>query len=164
MTAVREITIAAKDDVFDALFQATTRFAELEGDAATADYIAKLDQLRNQVVAAAGRLFEPDFCERHVDVNWDSWPDQTCHLDATIDSFSQEFYDALHALLVDEYEDWRIQAVIYGLPASGKTMVGSIAIWSDRLLIDRALYSVLKWRGLDLRCDAKPIWKKSTGK
>lgn len=161
MTAIREIAIAAKDDVFDALFKATTRFAEVEGDEATAAYIAKLDQLRDQVVAAAARLFEPDFCKKHVDVDWNSWPNQTCHLDATIDSFSQELYDGLRALLVNEYEGWRIQAVVYGLPASGKTMVGSIAIWSNRLLIDRALYGVLTWRGLDFRCDAKPIWKKS---
>lgn len=34
MTTVREITIAAKDDVFDALFKATTHLAEIKDDAA----------------------------------------------------------------------------------------------------------------------------------
>ena len=161
MTVVREITIAAKDDVFDALFKATARIAELEDHAANEAYVAKLDQLRDRVVAMVGRLFEPAFSEKHLYIDWNSWPDHTCQLDATIDSFSQVFFDELRALLVDEYKEWRMQVVVYGEPMSGQTMVGSIAIWSDRLLIDRALYGVMKWRGLDFRCNAKPIWKKS---
>jgi hypothetical protein len=164
VTAVREITIAAKDDVFDALLMATAHIAKLEGDAAAEAHVAKLDRLRDQVVAVAGRLFEPAFSEKHLYIDWNSWPDQTCHLDATIDSFSQAFFDELRALLVDEYQEWRMQVVVYGVPMSGQTMVGSIAIWPDRLLIDRALYGVMKWRGLDFRCDAKPIWRKSASK
>lgn len=160
MSVVREITIAAKDDVFDALFKATARVAEVEGAAADA-YVAKLDQLREQVVAVVDRLFEPAFSKKHLYVDWNSWPDHTCQMDATIDSFSQEFFDELRGLLVSEYEDWRIQVVIYGDVSNGQTMVGAIAIWSDKLLIDRALYAVMKWRGLDFRCDAKPIWRKS---
>ncbi len=66
VTAVREITIAAKDDIFDALFEATTRFAELEGDTANTAYVAQLDRLRDQVLAASGGLFDPDFCKKHL--------------------------------------------------------------------------------------------------
>jgi hypothetical protein len=163
LTTVGELTIAAKDDVFDALFKATTRIAEVDGDAADA-YVAKLDQLRERLAALAGDLFESGFRERHLYIDDNSWPDHTCHLDATIDSFSQAFFDGMRSLLVDEYKDWRIQVVVYGVPANGKTMVGSIAIWSDRLLIDRALYALLTWRGLDFRCNARPIWQKSAGK
>ncbi len=61
---------------------------------------------------------------------------------------------------MDEYKDWRLQ-VVYADLLNGKTIVASIAIWSHRLLIDRALYAVLTWCGLDFRYDAKPIWRKS---
>jgi hypothetical protein len=160
MTAIREITIAAKDDVFDAVFKSTARIAELDGDAANAAYAAKLDRLREQVVAVASRLFGRAFCEKHLYIDENSWPDHTCQMDATIDCFSQEFFDELRALLVGEYEDWRIQVVVYADIGNGKTMVGSIAIWTDKLLIDRALYALMHWRRLDFRCDAKPIWQK----
>ncbi len=39
-----------------------------------------------------------------------------------------------------EYSEWRIQAVVYQDIMNGHTMIGSIAIWSDKLLIDRKLY------------------------
>lgn len=159
MTAVREITIAAKDSVFDDLFKATTLFGNIKGNAAEAAYAAKDEELRERIVAVADALFEPSFTKRHLEIGWDWWPNHTRYLDASIDCFSQEFYDRIRELLVSDYEHWRIQVVVYADPRDGQTMIGSIAIWAEKLLIDRALYALLKWRGVDLRCESKPIWQ-----
>jgi hypothetical protein len=43
---VREITIAAKDDVFDELFKASTHVATIRGERAKADYAERDDRLR----------------------------------------------------------------------------------------------------------------------
>ncbi|WP_425614153.1 hypothetical protein NA78x_004014 [Anatilimnocola sp. NA78] len=163
MNDVREVTIAAKDDVFDDLFKASARIAKFKGEQAEADYVRRDEELRKRIVAVADRLYEPSYVEKHLEIGWDWWPDHTRHLEASIDSFSQAFLDELRALLIDVYKDWRIQVVVYADPLDGQTLVGSIAIWADRLLIDRALYALLKWRGVDLRCAAKPVWRQSAG-
>jgi hypothetical protein len=163
MNDVREVTIAAKDDVFDDLFRAGTRVAKFKGKQTEAEYEQRDSELRKRIVRVVDGLFEPGFSEKHLDIGWDWWPNHTRYLDASIDSFSQGFLDGLRALLVDEYKDWRIQVVVYADPGDGQTMVGSIAIWADKLLIDRALYALLKWRGVDLRCASKPVWRQSAG-
>ena len=161
MTDVREVTIAAKDDVFDDLFRASTRVAKFSDDRAEAEYEKRDAELRKRIVAVADRLFEPSFSEKYLEIGWDWWPNHTRYLEASIESFSQDFLDGLRALLVDEYKDWRIQVVVYADPLDDQTMVGSVAIWADKLLIDRALYALLKWRGVNLRCASKPFWRQS---
>jgi hypothetical protein len=159
----REVTIAARDDVFDDLFKTSVRIAKFKDKQAEAEYQKKDEELRRRIGAVAARLFEPSYVEKHLEIGWDWWPDHTRHLEASIDSCSEAFLDGLRALLVDEYKDWRIQVVVYADPRDGQTMVGSIAIWADKLLIDRALYALLKWRGVDLRCASKPVWRQSAG-
>lgn len=159
MNDVREVTIAAKDDVFDDLFRASTRVAKFKDKEAEAEYQRRDEELRKRIVGVADRLFEPSFSEKHLEIGWDWWPNHTRYLDASIHSFSQAFLDGLRTLLAGEYKDWRIQVVVYADPSEGRTMVGSIAIWADKLLIDRALYSLLKWRGVDLRCGSETVWR-----
>jgi hypothetical protein len=159
--SVLEVTIAAKDDIFDQLFRDSALVVELRDEAEKAEYVARDEELHNAIEAAGKRLFEPEFVARHLHVGDDWWPDHTLHVDASIDSFTQAYYDELRALLIGKFCDWRIQVVVYADPMDGKTMVGSIAIWADRVLIDRAFHALLVWRGIDLHCEKKPVWRES---
>ncbi len=156
---VVKVIIAAKDVVFDELFRASARIVKLKGAQAEAKYARRDDSFAQLFVALADHLFGPSFIEKHLGIGWDWWPDHTRHLEASIDSFSQAFFDILRGLLVRQYKNWRIQVVVYGDAHDGQTMVGSIAIWADKLLIDRSLYALLKWRGIDLRCASEPVWR-----
>jgi hypothetical protein len=153
------LTIAATDAVFDQLFRAETLEAELPDAAAREEYVERDAVLTRSIIAVGKRLFDPAFAERHIYAGDNWWPNHTRYVDASIDACTQAYFDELRVLLTGDYERWRIQVVVSGDPLDGKTMVGSIAIEADRLLVDRALYGVLVWRGMDFRRWGEPKWR-----
>lgn len=153
-----KVTIAAKDDVFDKLFEESTRAVVLDGEAAEVEYVRKHDRLRKAVSLAARRLFDDAFVQANVFLSDNWWPNQTCYVEASLDSISQDFFHALRATLGDDFAGWRIQLVIHSDLDDGKTMIGSIAVWREELLIDRALYAILRWRGIDFGGTSEPVW------
>ena len=77
-------------------------------------------------------------------VNYDWWPDHTRFLDATPAHCTAAFLIALRRLLKNEYKDYRIQICVYGDTMDGKTYIGSMALYRDRVLIERKLHSLLQ--------------------
>lgn len=154
------LIVAAKDDVFDSLLRQTALVANLSrGSAEEAAYEALDAGINQQVVEVGRRLFSDDFVAKHIFVGDDWWPDHTRHVDLTIDAFTQPYYDGIRAVLSTARPGWRVQVVVYADIMNGKTLIGSAAVWADRVLVDRALYGLLTWRGIDLRCGPEPIWR-----
>jgi hypothetical protein len=157
-TVVRKVRIAANESVFEQLFRAESRVATFSDATAEVAYVAHDEKLTREIVAIGRRLFDPSFAERHFYACDDWWPNHTRYVDASIDSFTQAYFDELHALLTGDYRKWRIQAVVFGDPLDSQTMIGSIAVEAERVLIDRALYGVLVWQRFDFRCSHDPEW------
>ena len=73
----------------------------------------------------------------------DCWPDHTSHISVTPRHCTQSFLTALRSLLTDDDRDYRIQLCVYGDIMDGKTYIGSMALWADRVLIERNLHELL---------------------
>jgi hypothetical protein len=162
MKQSQALVVAAKDEVFDKLFRQTALIAKLaKGSAAEAEYEAMDASINRQIVEVGRGLFPHEFTDKHIFVSDDWWPDHTRHVDVSIDGFTQAYYDGLRTVLAAAPPGWRVQAVVYGDIMDGKTMIGSAAIWADRVVVDRALYGLLVWRKFDLRCGTTPIWRET---
>jgi hypothetical protein len=73
----------------------------------------------------------------------DWWPNHTRYMDATPAHCTAAFLTALRSLLTDEYKDYRIQICVYGDVMEGKTYIGSMALYADRVLIEKRLHELL---------------------
>jgi hypothetical protein len=65
-------------------------------------------------------------------------------------------FEALRGLLVGEFDEWRIQVVVYRDMMKGETMIGSLLIWRDKLIIDKALYKWMRHEGFDFSFKGRP--------
>ena len=74
----------------------------------------------------------------------DWWPDHTRHVVATPAHCTAAFLTALRRLLKDDYKDYRIQICVYEDPMEGTTYIGSMALYSDRVLIETRLHKFLQ--------------------
>lgn len=83
---------------------------------------------------------------RNVDrpfVGDDWWPDHTRHIEATPTHCTAAFLTALRRLLRNDYKDYRIQICVYKDPRDGTTYIGSMALYCDRVLIEKKLHNLL---------------------
>ena len=74
----------------------------------------------------------------------DWWPDHTRHMDATPAHCTAAFLTSLRRLLKGEYKDYRIQICVYEDPMEGTTYIGSMALYADRVLIEKRLHKLLR--------------------
>lgn len=95
-------------------------------------------------------LFDAKFLERHLhaESHGDS---QVIFVEASLDSFTQAFFDGARDLLEGGQADGRFHVLVQGVPLNGRTTIGSALLEADNVLIDRALYGVLRWKGFDFR-------------
>jgi len=139
---IQEIIVAKTDKDFDLLFIGSARIAKFITAADSERFSEKNLTLTEQMEAATSRIYGEKAANENTCVGYDWWPDHTRHIECDTQSFSQELFNSLHNLLAGEYCEWRIQVVVYQDLMNGHTMIGSVAIWSDKLLIDHKLY---KW-------------------
>ncbi|MBV9865743.1 MAG: hypothetical protein JO316_10355 [Abitibacteriaceae bacterium] len=138
---ISEIIVTDRDSDFDVIFRESALIAKFITASDYERYAAKDERLSRKIEVVVNKLFKKKFTKEHVYISYDWWPDHTRGIHLDTESFHQEVFDSLRALLVAQYDEWRIQAVIYQDIFKGRTMIGSIAIWSDKLLLDGALYN-----------------------
>lgn len=80
-------------------------------------------------------------------INEDWWPNHTRYIDASPAHCTAPFLIALRGLLKDDYKDYRIQICVYEDPMEGTTYIGSMALYKDRVLIEKKLHSLLQNSG-----------------
>ena len=82
--------------------------------------------------------------EQQPFVGDDWWPDHTRHMEVTPAHCTAAFLNGLRRLLSDAYKDYRIQICVYEDPMDGTTYIGSMALYSDRVLIEKRLHELLQ--------------------
>jgi hypothetical protein len=82
--------------------------------------------------------------EQQPFVGDDWWPDHTRHMEVTPAHCTAAFLTALRRLLNNDYKDYRIQICVYEDPMDGTTYIGSMALYTDRVLIEKRLHELLQ--------------------
>jgi hypothetical protein len=123
---------------FDELFEAYARYVEFASPAAAVAYENRDAFLLFLVRRVAAEHFgpEPDR-QPYILEAW--WPDQTRYLDVARWQCTPEFLESLHALLSDEFVDYRIQVAVFDDPRDADTFLGSLVLYHDRLVIEATL-------------------------
>jgi hypothetical protein len=128
---------------FDLLFKEQALIAEFATKDNETDYERRDSFLTHLIRREVGRCFGPESNDSPF-VGDDWWPDHTRHLDLTPNHCTSDFLNGLRALLSDDYQNWRIQLCVYNDPLDGKTYIGSMALYSDRVLIEEKLNDLLE--------------------
>lgn len=156
MSRLEDIIVAEESEDFDRLLRKSALIAEFLTATDGERFSQKNDRFRERIEDACRQILGAEGMEEHAYVGDDWWPDHTQHVDLDTQSFQQPLFEALRALLVDEFDEWRIQAVVYRDHMDGTTTIGSILIWSDKLIVDRALYDWMRQTGFDALSGIEP--------
>ncbi|HEX7331597.1 MAG TPA: hypothetical protein VF290_08850 [Pyrinomonadaceae bacterium] len=78
----------------------------------------------------------------------DWWPDHTRFIDATPAHCTPAFLMALRQLLNNDHKDFRIQICVYEDVMEGTTYIGSMALYRDRVLIEKKLHALFHRQNL----------------
>lgn len=129
-------------DRFDEIFREEATIAEFPTKEAEVAYERRDSFLIHLIRREVERSFgsDPDAAP-FVGDDW--WPDHTRHLEATLKHCTSDFLDSLRALLTGEFRFYRIQLCVYGDILDGKSYIGSMALYADRVLIERDLHALL---------------------
>ena len=95
--------------------------------------------IRREVVQHFGRDEEQ---QPFVGDDW--WPDHTRHIEAATVHCTAAFLTAMRQLLTNDYKDYRIQICVYEDPMDGTSYIGSMALYADRVVIERRLNELLQ--------------------
>jgi hypothetical protein len=156
MSRIQDIIVAEKDEDFSKLLQKSALIAKFLTGADSERFSQKNDRLRQHIENACHKILGTEGMEAHAYIGYDWWPDHTRHVELDAHSFQQPLFQAIHALLVDEFDEWRIQVVVYREIIDGTTMIGSVLIWSDKLIVDRALYDWMSKARFDVLSGIDP--------
>lgn len=128
---------------FNELFREQAIIAEFPNEEAEAEYERRDSFLIHLVRREVATHFGDDSVPPPI-VGDDWWADHTRHLEITPKHCTPEFFSALAALLADEYRDYRFQLCVYDDPDDGNSYIGSMALSSDRVLIEEKLDELLQ--------------------
>ena len=78
----------------------------------------------------------------------DWWPNHTRYIDVTPAHCTPAFLIALRQLLNDKHKDFRIQICVYEDYMEGTTYIGSMALYRDRVLIEKKLHALFQRQNL----------------
>ena len=95
--------------------------------------------IRKEVRQHFGRNVEK---QPHVGDDW--WPNHTRYIEATPAHCTAAFLIALGQLLNNDYKDYRIQICVYEDPMDGTTHIGSMALYNDRVVIEKKLHALFQ--------------------
>jgi hypothetical protein len=128
---------------FSELFREEARIAEFASPEEESAYERRDSFFIHLIRREVQRYFGPDK-EQQPFVGDDWWPDHTRHMEATPVHCTAPFLTALRSLLTDDYKDYRIQICVYQDAMDGKSYIGSMALYADRVLIERRLHELLQ--------------------
>jgi len=128
---------------FDKFFRAEARIAEFASVDEEAAYAKRVSFLTYLIRKEAQHLFgKNDEQQLYIVDDW--WPDHTRYIEATPAYCTATFFTALRCLLTDDYKDYRIQICVYGDLMDGKSYIGSMVLFADRVLIEKRFYELLQ--------------------
>lgn len=128
---------------FDKFFQEEALIAEFASPDEEEEYERRDSSLirliRKEVRQHFGRNVEKQPC-----VGDDWWPNHTRYIEATPVHCTAAFLIPLRRLLKDDYKDYRIQICVYEDPMDGTSYIGSMALYKDRVLIEKKLHALFE--------------------
>lgn len=128
---------------FDKFFHEEVLIAEFASPEEEEEYEKRDSSLirliRKEIRQHFGRDVEK---QPHVIDDW--WPNHTRYIDAVPAHCTAPFLIALRRLLKDDYKDYRIQICVYDDPMTGTSYIGSMALYRDRVLIEKKLYKLFE--------------------
>jgi hypothetical protein len=128
---------------FDEVFRGEALIAELKSPDEETAYEKRDSFLIHLIRREVERHFGPD-PERQPFVGDDWWPDHTRHMELIPAHCTSAFLGALRGLLTDEFKDYRVQLCVYGDAMDGKSYIGSLVLYADRVLIESRLHDLLQ--------------------
>ena len=128
---------------FDECFREEALIAEFSSPREEAAY-EKKDSLLIRLIRKEVRQHFGRNQEQQPFVGDDWWPDHTRHIEATPAHCTAAFLTALRRLLQGDYKDYRIQICVFKYEMEGTTYIGSMALYSNRVLIEKRLHKLLE--------------------
>ena len=128
---------------FDRLFKEEALIAEFSSDQEEEEY-ERRDSSLIRLIRKEIRLHFGRNAKKQPYVLDDWWPNHTRYIDVTPEHCTAAFLTALRRLLNDDYKDYRIQICAYEDPMDGATYIGSMALYNDRVLIEKKLHALFE--------------------
>jgi hypothetical protein len=128
---------------FDKLFREEAHIAKFASPEEKTAYERRDSFLIHLIRREVQQHFGPDKVHQPF-VGDDWWPDHTRHMEATPAHCTPAFLTALRGLLTDDFQDYRVQICVYRHAMDGKTYIGSLALYADRVLIETKLYDLVQ--------------------
>jgi hypothetical protein len=131
---------------FDRIFKEETLVAEFSSTKEEDEYERKdsalIRLIRKEIRIHFGRKKDSPY------VLDDWWPNHTRYIEVTPAHCTAAFLTALGRLLNNDYKDYRIQICVYEDAMDGSTYIGSMALYKDRVLIEKKLYALFQRQNL----------------
>ena len=132
---------------FDKAFQEEALIAEFSSSEDEDEYERRdsllIRLIRKEVRQHFGRNAKQ---QPHLIDDW--WPNHTRYIEATPAHCTAAFLTALGRLLNNDYKDYRIQICVYEDTMDGTTYIGSMALYKDRVLIEKKLHALFQSQNL----------------
>jgi hypothetical protein len=127
------------DAQFNRVFKETANIATFESERDEQEYERRDAVLIEAIKAACADVLGPKLSDsvHHLE---DWWPNHTRYIDCNQSVFSAPLVQSLRSLLNGDYRSYRIQIVVYRDMMEGETMLGSLVLYREWALADRALY------------------------
>jgi hypothetical protein len=143
MQPIHDIVVAETEADFDALLKHSATIAQFLTASDSNRFSKKNDRLRIAIQKAVITHLGEDLAESDTHIGYDWWRDHTRHIEVSERTFTFEMFELLRSMLTGEFDEWRIQAVVYS-DMEASTMIGSVLIWWDKLIVDRELFDWMK--------------------
>lgn len=147
MQPVFDIIVAETGADFNALLERSAMIAEFLTGTDSQRFADKNDRLREAMEKAVVSHLGETLAGSDTHFNWDWWPDHTRPIEITEKAFTFATFELLRSLLAGEFDEWRIQAVVYTDIMDGHTFLGSVLFWRDKLVVNRELFQRMEANG-----------------
>jgi len=131
---------------FDKIFKEEALIAEFSSTEEEEEYERKdsalIRLIRKEIRLHFGRKADSPY----VIDDW--WPNHTRYIEVTPAHCTAAFLIALGRLLNNQYKDYRIQVCVYEDAMDGATYIGSMALYKDRVLIEKKLHALFQRQNL----------------
>jgi hypothetical protein len=129
---------------FDKVFREEAVIAEFSSSQEEEEYERRDSALIRLIRKEIRRHIRRNADQPFVSDDW--WPNHTRYIDVTPEHCTAPFLNALGRLLNNDYKDYRIQICVYEDMTHGGTYIGSMALYKDRVLIEKKLHSLFQTR------------------
>ena len=132
---------------FDKIFREEAVITEFSSSEEEAQY-ERRDSALIRLIRREIRLHPHRNADQQPFVSDDWWPNHTRYIEVMPEHCTAAFLSALGRLLKNDYKDYRIQICVYEDMTNGATYIGSMALYKDRVLIEKKLHELFQARKL----------------